>query len=218
MLEDLEPPEGTRKKDIERYQTAADVIGVLSLTGLRPSECRGLRWGDWDEETQVLNVNRSIYKTAPEPTKNIASESYIPVIPLLRNILSARKERIKGKPGDYIFAGVRRGAPLNFHNLELRIIRPALERSKLFKKVDGKWVKDDTSGITWKGWHAFRRGVGANLLSLGVHPKYIQAILRHSDIATTLALYTEPPDNETRAAMEKLEAKFKSGLVLNQGT
>jgi hypothetical protein len=45
---------------------------------------------------------------------------------------------------------------------------------------------------------------------MGVNPKLIQAILRHSDIQTTLALYIQVPDNETRAAMEKLEQKFSA--------
>jgi integrase len=43
---------------------------------------------------------------------------------------------------------------------------------------------------------------------MGVHPKLIQAILRHSDIQTTLELYIMVPDNETREALQKVEAKF----------
>ncbi len=50
----------------------------------------------------------------------------------------------------------------------------------------------------------------SNLLGLGIHPKLIQAILRHSDITTTLELYAMVPDNETREAMEKFEAKYSS--------
>jgi integrase len=108
---------------------------------------------------------------------------------------------------------------LNFHNLENRIIKPALENSKFLKPspngreipgLPGKWEGDDTTGITWRGYHGFRRGLASNLLGMGVNPKLIQAILRHSDIATTLELYTMIPNNETREALQRLEAKFSA--------
>ena len=157
-----------------------------------------------------MNISRSVWETYVGPTKNIASENAIPVIPLLKTILERRRSRVGGKSGDYIFAG-KRGVPLNFHNLENRIIKPALENSKFLKPDErGKWEKDDTTGITWKGFHGFRRGLASNLLGMGVNPKLIQAILRHSDIQTTLELYTLVPDNETREALRKLEAKFSA--------
>jgi hypothetical protein len=55
----------------------------------------------------------------------------------------------------FIFAGERKGKPLNLENLAQRIMSPAL--------TDG-----------WKGWHGFRRGLGSNLYNLGVPPKVIQ--------------------------------------------
>ena len=62
-------------------------------------------------------------------------------------------------------------------------------------------------------------GLGSNLRAMGVDPSLIAAILRHSDITTTLELYAQVQDNEAREAMQKLEARFNaSNLVLNQGT
>ncbi len=192
MLEAIEQ-EDLSDREIRQHQTASDVIGVLSMTGLRQSECRGLRWGDWDEEKQVLNISRSVWRTTVGPTKNVASENSIPVIPLVRNILVRRRDRIKPSPSDYIFAGERRGTPLNFHNLVTNVIKPAL-----------------AGRVEWRGFHGFRRGLASNLLGVGVNPKLIQAILRHSDITTTLELYAMVPDNETRQALEKLELKFSA--------
>jgi integrase len=167
MLEDLEPNEQLTDAGVRQYYTAGEVIGVLALTGLRQSECRGLRWSDWDEDKAVLNISRSVWETHVGPTKNIASENSIPVIPLLKNILERRRTRIQPKPQDYVFAG-ERGAPLNFHNLEYKVIKPALEKSKLLKlNPDGKWTTDDTTGITWKGYYGFRRGLASNLLRHG---------------------------------------------------
>jgi len=209
MLEDLEPKEENEDRTNTASQTAGEVIAILALTGLRTSECRGLRWVDWDEDKMVLNVSRSVWETKVGPTKNVASENSIPVIPLLKNVLEARRRRLKAQPQDYIFAGERRGGPLNFHNLENRIIRPALEKSWMKKPdANGKWLPDPSTGIVWKGFHGFRRGLASNLFGLGVNPKIVAAILRHSDVGTTLAWYIQTPDAESREAMQKLEEKF----------
>jgi integrase len=197
MIEAVEQ-EDLSDREIRQHQTASDVIGILSMTGLRQSECRGLRWSDWDEEKQVLNISRSVWGTKVGPTKTAASENSIPVIPLVRGILERRRTRIKPNPTDYIFAGERRGTPLNLHNLLTNTIKPALKE------------KD----IQWHGFHGFRRGLASNLLGMGANPKLIQAILRHSDITTTLELYAMVPDNEAREAMEKLEAKFSAGFAV----
>ena len=66
----------------------------------------------------------------------------------------------------------------------------------------------DGSAVRWKGWHALRRGLATNLYALNVNPKVIQAMLRHSDIGTTLAWYVQTPDAEVRGAMDKLEGMF----------
>jgi site-specific recombinase XerD len=94
--------------------------------------------------------------------------------PILKKVLDDHRVRVKGKDQDYIFAGERRGTPLNLENLAKRVIKPAL-------------AKNELELLKWKGWHAFRRSLATNLYSCGVAPKVIQAILRHSDIGTTLA-------------------------------
>jgi len=72
------------------------------------------------------------------------------------------------------------GGALDLHNLAERVIRPVLEEA----------------GLSWYGWHAYRRGLATNLKSLGVDDLVIQAILRHTDVATTRRSYikTARPD------------------------
>ena len=41
------------------------------------------------------------------------------------------------------------------------------------------------AGVSWHGWHRFRRGLASNLNRLGVDDSVIQRILRHSTVATT---------------------------------
>jgi integrase len=207
MLEDLEHIKA-QSDNAEPYQTAVEVIALLSFTGLRQSEARGLRWQDWNETDQTLMISRAVWHTRVGPTKNASSEGSIPVLPLLQDLLTRRRERLRPNDSDYIFAGTRHGRPLDFHNLQNRIIKPAFKKAKFM----------DEPGVEWLGYHGFRRGLASNLFGLGVNPKVIAAILRHSDISTTLQFYIQTPDRESRTAMEKLEEKIKgmsSGVTIN---
>lgn len=93
-------------------ETAGDVIVLLSLTGLRAGEARGLHWSDWNEQEETLTVSRTVWRSKVDPTKKVASEGEIPVLPLLTDLLKNRRARLKTtpQPSDHIFAGVRRGA------------------------------------------------------------------------------------------------------------
>jgi integrase len=170
--------------------TAFVVISVAAFAGLRLSELRGLRWEDYDG--QSLQIVRSVWRTHVGPTKTDASAASVPVIPILKKTLDAHKERVNGQPGQYIFAGERKGTPLNLANLARRVIKPALQQ------YEGMFLE-------WKGWHAFRRSLATNLYACGVQPKIIQAILRHSDVSTTLGYYVQTQDTEARAALQKIE-------------
>ena len=185
---------------------------MLSFTGLRQSEIRGLRWSDWDEKEQKLSIQRAVWQTIVGLTKNPQSENTIPVLPLLRDLLAKRRKRIKPNADDYIFAGERRRAPFDFHkyNLANRIIKPALDEGREKVLASGEIIDDKASGVEWKGYHGFRRGLASNLFGLGVNPKVIAAILRHGDISTTLQFYVQTPDSESRAAMEKLEESIRA--------
>jgi integrase len=178
-------------------EPARTVVAVAALTGLRHSEIRGLKWSDFDG--QFLTISRSVWRTHVGPTKTEASEGVVPVLPMLQKVLEIRREKLRGKDEEYIFAGKRRGAPLNLANLANRVIKPCFKKRK--------------PEIQWKGWHAFRRALASNLYSLGVEPKVIQAILRQADIGTTLAYYIQTPDEKSREAIEQIESAVYWGLA-----
>jgi integrase len=174
------------------------VVCVAAFAGLRLSEIRGLRWKNFDGESLV--VEQSVWRTHVSGTKTEEAEAVVPVLPSLCHVLNEHKKTVNAKPDDFIFAGVRRGTPLNLHNLARRIIRPALE----------------ARNIPWKGFHAFRRGLASNLYELGVQPKIIQGILRHASIGTTLQWYVQIPPEETRAALQQLDTWFTDLVASNE--
>jgi integrase len=121
------------------------------------------------------------------------------VLPLLQKALNDHRARVNGRDDQYIFAGERRGTPLNLANLVRRVIAPAL----------ADYSNEIQQHVEWKGWHAYRRGLATNLRSVGVDAKVAQAILRHSSVALTLNIYTQVPDEDARQALQKIEDWLK---------
>jgi integrase len=61
------------------------------------------------------------------------------------------------------------------------------------------------AGISWHGWHGFRRGLASNLNRLGVDDddSVIQRILRHSTVATTQNHYIKTASPDAIAAIKQ---------------
>lgn len=206
------------------YQSrvAFAAVATAAFTGLRHAELRGLQWRDFEGER--LSVERTVWRTRQSLPKTESSENTVPVLPILRSMLENYRQYLEGpveednlgktlRPTDWLFQGERRGTSMNLPNLVRRTIIPNLTRCEVchFPKHHHAEHKDhafklDETIPTWKGWHCFRRSLASNLYSLGVKPKVIQAILRHSDIATTLDFYVETPESESREALDKLTA------------
>jgi integrase len=132
---------------------------VAAFTGLREGEICGLRWSDYNGEE--LKVQRTVWRTHVGETKNVESEASVPVISVLRDLLEEHRSRGRAQTHDFIFSGGKKGFSLNLDNLSRRVVKPAI-------------------GDRWRGWHAFRRGLGTNLSELGVDDGIIQTLLRHA--------------------------------------
>ena len=81
------------------------------------------------------------------------------------------------------------GKPVNLDALAAHVIVPLLTKA----------------GISWHGWHAFRRGLATKLHRLGVADEIIQRILRHGVLAVTQNCYIKTSDAQALAAMRSLE-------------
>jgi len=60
---------------------------------------------------------------------------------------------------------------------------------------------DGTQGVRL---HDLRHGCGSLLVALGIKPKVVQAILRHSKLSTTMDLYVHAYDDDLRGAVAEL--------------
>jgi integrase len=163
------------------------IIGTGAFAGLRLGEIRGL-WVE-DDESDVLNIRRSVWRTIVKDTKTEEDEEDPGVVPIIRP-LRLLLDRVKPAYG-WLFPNTIGGA-LDLHNLAERVIKPRFQEK----------------GLPWKGWHAYRRGLATNLHAMGVDDKTIQAILRHEDVGTTQRCYIKTPSRIVTDAMAKLEAKI----------
>jgi integrase len=125
---------------------ARAAVGVMAYTGCRPSECRGLKWEEWNRAEQHIAIRRAVWHKFVGTTKTEQSERFVTVTDELRGILLDLWNAQGCPMGGYIFAG-RKGQPIILDNLAKRVIRPALEEAK----------------IEWHGWYALRRFLGTQV-------------------------------------------------------
>lgn len=204
-VRDTEIPRGKPKQERAAY-TLAEISGMLkvlpepartvvltaALTGMRLCELKGLRWEDFDGDSVL--IQRSVVHGQVSETKTLASKAFVPVVPQLVEALAEHRKRDSGK--GYVFHG-RNGNPLRMENMLRNEMKEPLKKA----------------GVTWRGWHPFRYGVGTTLRALGVDIKLIQQILRHSDQRLTMDFYVKPTLDETRKALSKLQGALDKKLA-----
>ena len=180
------------------------VVAVAAYAGLREGEVRGLDWTDYDFVSGVksLDVNKSVWRGHLKRPKTLASEDNVPVIKPLAAILDEYRQSMRNPQAGPMFVSDD-GSLLDLDKLGTRLIRPAIR----------------TIGMTWHGWHAFRRGIASNLFALGVNEKIVQRILRHSKPHVTKERYIKAFDSDVIAAMRKMEetiAELRSSRETNE--
>ena len=179
------------------HHTAQAAFVVLAFTGLRSEELKGLRWDDYDRENEVLNIKRTIvHGKLVEDTKTTSSKAPVPVIGIVKKYLDAHLERNTGT--GYIFhAPTDPERPINFGHLVWDVVIPEAKKA----------------GVEWHGLHAFRRGLSTALHELAIPELTISHILRHSTKSSKSVAgrhYIKPSLERMRAALEKVEAKYKA--------
>ncbi|MCU1299108.1 MAG: phage integrase [Acidobacteriaceae bacterium] len=167
-------------------EPAVTVVATAAFTGLRKGELRGLDWKDYADAE--LRISRSVWSQEVSDPKTRKSKSPIPVISPLASFLERHRQAARSPQHGWIFAASN-GRPLHLDNLARREIKPLLKKA----------------GLSWHGWHAFRRGLATNLYGVGTPDKTIQAIMRHANLPTTMNHYVKSAPGDAVEAMHRLE-------------
>jgi len=144
------------------------ILETLYATGVRREECVRLTLGDLDTQHQSLTVRRG----------KGGRQRVVPIAPVALGWIAAyrrRLARLGGEPSSAmcpLFEG-RRNRPLSAKHLSDRF------RALL-----------DAAGIDKPGaCHLFRHAMATHMLDNGADIRFIQAMLGHADISTTI-IYT----------------------------
>lgn len=191
------------------------IFTVMLFSGLRVGECTGLRWEDIDFEKNVIKVNHTLTKyhdtdkgkfvNRIHDPKTKAGLREVPMLECVReaflNELNFQKENnyppsqaIDGYK-DFVFIG-KNGK-----------IRSQLILNKVLKQIIencNRQPNDKTSDVTLPHitCHSLRHTFATRMCEAGVNFKVIQETLGHSNIQTTLNIYTD-------ATEEKIGTDFR---------
>ena len=169
----------------EPYRTMVILAGCL---GLARSEFAALKWGDINWNAGSLSIRRGIVACHVGKPKTLARRKPIPLALDLLTVLRERREQTAyPADSDWLFASpYKNGAVPYWPDSALAdFVKPAAVRAEITKKV---------------GWHTFRHTYSTLLRANGTDVKVQSELLRHSNISTTLNVYTQAVSEQKRAA------------------
>ena len=183
----------------ERTRTMVVLAGCL---GLSRSEFTGLKWGDFDWTTGTLAVQRAVVHNRVGDTKTQARRKPVPLADELVRVLKEwHKHAPYPRDSDWLFASeVKNGREPCWPDSPLkRMVKPAAVRAGITKRI---------------GWHTLRHTYSTLLRANGTDIKVQQELLRHSNVQTTLQVYTQAVSEQKRAA----NAMVVGQLLVNDST
>lgn len=166
---------------------------LAAATGLRVSECLGLQWQDVDFLNQQIFVRRTWLSGRAGLPKSKASKAPVPMHLLLARFMQDWKnETPYGQLTDWVFASSRlKGKqPRSASIMVEDYVRPAAINVGILATHDTRRFR----------FHNLRHSLASFLVSVGTNPKVVQGLLRHSDVHTTLQLYSQSVSADRLAA------------------
>ena len=162
------------------------ILMTATLTGLRASELRGLRWQDIDFKSGELHVRqRADLRNKIGPPKSAAGERSVPLPGPLVAVLREWKLACPLSALDLAFPNGR-GHVESHTNIVKRGLQPAMIRAGLF--TDGRRAR-------YPGLHALRHFYASWCINrvadggLALPPKVVQERLGHATIVLTMDRY-----------------------------
>ena len=190
-----------------------ELLYIVALgTGLRIGEILGLKWSDIDFKNNELHVNRSLQKAAIYEDDKIVRYEVQETTPKTKNSL-----RTIPVPQNIIKKLIAHKKEQN--ELILLLQEEYDNKNYVFCNKLGKPIEDKRPGRNLKTiltsisiepikFHALRHTYATRLFEAGIPPKTVQHLMGHSDIETTMNIYTHVMKEQKLEAMEKINNIF----------
>lgn len=214
-------------KNSRIYNHWYSIFAVMLGTGLRVGELTGLRWSDIDLDNSVIDVNHTLvyysHRSADSKQgcyfnintpKTTASNRQVPMLDFVKEafimekevqeLLDIKCEAVIDGYTDFIFVNrfgnVQHQGTLN--KAIKRIIRDC---------NDEQFLKSDNPKVLLPHFscHTLRHTFTTRMCEAGVNVKVIQDALGHTDVSTTLNIYTDVTKELKRVEFEGLDRFFK---------
>ena len=179
----------------DRYAAAY----TLALCGLRLSEVLGLAWSDVDLDTGTVQVRYQIVGSGKRAhraqLKTRASEAPV-------TLPSFVVERLRAHRAAQLAERVAAGQPTEEGLVFVTERGYAVNGSWLSKHFGDLLTAAKMESLSF---HALRHATASLLAQGGIAPRVAQEYLRHSQVMTTLSVYTHTARGQDREAAEALE-------------
>jgi integrase len=198
----LSPEEVARFREAATSDPWSVLFDLALVSGMRPAEILGLRWGDVDLGRGSLIVQQTLVRRGKawrfEPPKTKKSSRTIPLPRSVARALAAHKaqqSKIRLKCGpeyqdhDLVFAAAN-GIPLDSGSLVRRHFKPILLRAKLPKTIR---------------FYDLRHTCASLLLAAGENAKVVSERLGHAGVTITLDTYGHVMPGMQEQATAKIE-------------
>ena len=200
----MEPEEIARLLDAADNQRDQTLLYLTAYSGLRRGELFGLQWHDLDENTNRLQVRRSLFQGALTRPKTQHSERTVDLPEPIVVRLRVYREQYPSIGEGFVFR-TKEGHPLDPDNWYKRTFVPTVKRAGLTVDV---------------GIHSMRHSYASLLINQGESIKYVSRQLGHANINITADLYGHLFRETSVSAMERLTQRVHgaSGTTLVQQT
>ena len=167
---------------------AKTMVGLIILTGLRRGELFALRWKCLDEDSQSLMITEAVYEGYFDTPKTTKSTRRLPLSDPAFQLLLDWKSTVKTVEANSLIFSTRSGKPISPNNVLNRFVFPACKEL----------------GLSRATWLTFRRTYSSWAHDKGVPQKVIAELMGHSNVYTSLNVYTQVMDDSLRKAVNKV--------------
>ena len=179
-----------------------DDVVILLNTGMRVSELYGLTFKDVDLKNRRINVNKQLHRIEGKyvvlPPKSKAGNRILAMNDATRKAFMNKRTEVRPKV-EYVIDGYTGFVFIN--HLGFPKTRRNLEGS--MREVRKKHIELGLGELPQITPHVLRHTFCSRMVEKGMNVKTLQLVMGHSDISTTLDVYTHKKPDDVAKEMEQ---------------